>query len=207
MVPGFYDRHILPRLINLTCGSSLIRPLRTTTCAPLTGRVIEIGFGSGLNVAAYPDSVTEVVAVEPSDDGWALAAERISTAAVPITRAGLDGQSLPFADNTFDSALSTFTMCTIPDLSAALSELRRVLKPGAALCFLEHGDAPDSRVQRWQHRLEPIQRRVAGGCHLTRDIPAALTDAGFTITDLDRFYQRGTPRTFGAMSLGTAHAP
>lgn len=206
MGSGFYDRHLLPRLINLTCGSSLMVPLRARVCAPLAGHIVEVGFGSGHNIEAYPHTMTRVSAIEPSDDGWLLGADRIAASPVPIERAGLDGQLLPFPDSTFDGALSTFTMCTIADLPAALAELRRVLKPAAALRFLEHGDAPDPRVQRWQRRLEPLQRRVAGGCHLTRDIPAALTDAGFEITELDRFYQRGTPKTFGAMSLGGARS-
>ncbi|MGC4934059.1 class I SAM-dependent methyltransferase [Gordonia sp. DT30] len=206
MGPGFYDRHFLPHLVNVTCGSSLTMPLRNRVCVGLHGHVVELGFGSGHNVGAYPDAVTEVSAVEPSDAAWRLGADRIASSSAPVIRAGLDGQSLPFADNTFDAALSTFTMCTIPDLPAAIAELRRVLKAGAPVRFLEHGRAPDESVRRWQHRLEPMQRRIAGGCHLTRDIPAAIADAGFEITDLDRFYQPGTPKFFGALSLGGARA-
>lgn len=207
MAPGFYDRHIVPRLVDLTCGATLLDPVRRTTCAPLSGAVIEIGFGSGRNVGRYPSTVERISAIEPSDDGWGLASDRVESSTIPVERSGLDGQSLPFADDTFDSALSTFTMCTIPDLPAALAELRRVLKPGAMLCFLEHGHAPDAGVARWQRRLEPLQRRIAGGCHLTRDIPAAVTAAGFHLADLDTFYQRGVPRVFGAMSLGAARTP
>ena len=126
---------------------------------------------------------------------------------MPVERCGLDGQALPLADASCDAALSTWTLCTIPDLDAALAELRRVLKPGGTLHFVEHGLAPDERVRRWQQRLEPIQQKVAGGCHLTRPIAARITGAGFTITDLDVFYEKGAPKPMAAYSLGVASAP
>src|SRR5690606_25317861 len=134
--------------------------LRAQVCGGLSGRVVEIGFGSGLNVPFYPPSVQSVSAVEPADLGWKLAGKRVAAATVPIERAGLDGQSLPFADNSFDAAVSTWTMCTIPDIDAALAEVRRVLVPGGTLHFVEHGLAPDAKVQAWQHRLNPIQNAV-----------------------------------------------
>ncbi|NDK91396.1 class I SAM-dependent methyltransferase [Gordonia desulfuricans] len=201
---GFYDDRVLPHVIDLTCGSSMLDPLRARTCTGLSGEVLEIGFGSGRNVGRYPDAVSRVVAVEPSDVAWQMAGSRVAGSPVPIERGGLDGQRLPFGDDTFDAALSTFTLCTIADLPAALHELARVLRPGASFCFLEHGHAPDTAVQRWQRRLEPIQKRIAGGCHLTRDIPKLLADNGFTVTGIDQFYQRGVPRPYGALSLGTA---
>lgn len=201
---GFYDDHIVPRLVNVACGMKIVQPLRRRACSGLHGRVVEIGFGSGLNVPFYPSTVESVSAVEPADLGWKLASKRLAASSVPVERAGLDGQSLPFEDDTFDTALSTWTMCTIPDIAAALHEVRRVLKPGGTLHFVEHGLAPDADVQRWQHRLEPIQKKVAGGCHLTRDIPALLTDAGFDIRELDAFYEKGTPKFVGAYSLGYA---
>ena len=151
--------------------------------------------------------MTRVAAVEPADLGWKLAAERLRASSVPVERLGLDGQSLPFEDDTFDTALSTWTMCTIPDLEQALGEIRRVLMPGGTLRFVEHGLAPDEGARRWQRRLEPMQKRIFGGCHLTRKIPDLLRDAGFEITELDVFYEESAPKFLAADSLGAAVSP
>jgi ubiquinone/menaquinone biosynthesis C-methylase UbiE len=204
---GFYGDQVLPRIVNAVGGMKTTYPLRERVCDGLEGEVVEVGFGSGLNVPFYPDSVTRVAAVEPADVGWKLAAKRLRASSVPVERSGLDGQSLPFEDASFDAALSTWTMCTIPDTEQALAELRRVLKPGGALRFVEHGLAPDEGVRRWQHRLEPMQKRLFGGCHLTREIPDLLRDAGFEITELDVFYEDGAPKFLAADSLGAAISP
>lgn len=204
---GVYGEQVLPRIINAVCNMKENTPQRRRVCDGLAGDVVEVGFGSGLNVPFYPAAVEGVAAVEPADVGWKLAAKRLGASAVPVQRAGLNGESLPFPDDRFDAALSTWTMCTIPDIDAALRELRRVLKPGGTLHFVEHGLAPDGGVRRWQHRLEPVQKRVFGGCHLTRPIADLLTGAGFTITELDVYYEKGAPKFVGANSLGVARSP
>lgn len=203
---GFYAERILPRIIDLACGARMARPLRRRVCEGLRGEVVEIGFGTGHNVPFYPPGVTGVAAVEPSDLGWQLAADRVGGARVPVRRAGLDGQSLPFEDDTFDCALSTWTLCTIPDAGAALREVRRVLKPGGTLHFVEHGLAPagDPGVRRWQRRLEPLNKRLLGGCHLTRPTVDLLTAAGFTIAEAEVFYEKGAPKALAAQTLGIA---
>jgi ubiquinone/menaquinone biosynthesis C-methylase UbiE len=204
---GLYGDHVLPRIINAACGLKAVDPLRQRVCEGLGGNVVEIGFGSGLNVPFYPEGVTRVAAVEPADVGWKLAEKRLTASSVPVERSGLDGQSLPFEDNSYDAVLSTWTLCTIPDVATALREVRRVLRPGGKLHFVEHGLAPDENVRRWQHRLEPLQKRLFGGCHLTRQIPQLLTTAGFTVTELDVFYEDDAPKFLGAESLGTAVSP
>ena len=203
---GIYADQVLPRIMNIACGARSSNPLRRRVCEGLHGQVVEIGFGSGHNVPFYPAAVTGVAAIEPADLGWKLAGKRLAATTVPVERSGLDGQVLPLPDDSCDTALSTWTLCTIPDAVAALGEVRRVLKPGGTLHFVEHGLAPDENVQRWQHRLEPMQKRLFGGCHLTRSIADLLSDAGFEITEVDVFYEKGAPKFLVADSLGVAVA-
>ncbi len=189
--PGLWERRVVPRLVELSLRGHDVGELRRRTCADLHGRVLELGFGSGLNTRFYPAEVEVVDAVEPSDLGWEISERRRLRSSVPVERVGLDGQRLAVADAAYDAVLCTFTLCTIPDPAVALSEVRRVLRPGGALHLVEHGLAPTTRVQAWQRRLEPVQRRVAGGCHLTRDVAAMLSEAGFEVGGLSGAYLPG----------------
>ena len=203
---GYYSDRVLPRIVNAACGMKSNEPLRRRVCEGLHGNVVEIGFGSGHNVPFYPTGVVGVTAIEPADLAWELAADRLAATTIPVARSGLDGQRLPLDDDSQDTALSTWTMRTIADIAAALAELRRVLRPGGTLHFVEHGLAPDDKVQRWQHRLEPVQKRLFGGCHLTRPITDLLTDAGCKILERDEFYEPGAPKFLAADTLGTARS-
>lgn len=203
---GVYDDRVLPRLIDLTCGAKGMERYRAKAIDGLHGDVVEIGFGTGLNVALYPPEVTKVWAVEPSERSRELARDRIAAGDVDVEHVGLDGQHLPLEDASCDSGLSTFTLCTIPDPMLALAELRRVLRPGAQLHVLEHGAAPDAAIARWQQRIEPWQRRFAGGCHLTRDVGDMLAEAGFTDIRITAKYVKG-PKPWSYFSYGTATNP
>lgn len=196
-----WDERVLPRLADLSLRGHEVGELREVTCAGLTGRVLELGFGSGLNVRWYPPEVTSVTAIEPSDLAWQLSERRRARSTVPVERAGLDGQRLDLAAHSHDSALVTFSLCTIPDPLLALRETRRVVRDGGRLHVMEHGLAPDESVRRWQRRLEPVQRAVAGGCHLTRDIPGLVREAGWHVEDVEQSYLPGPgmakPWTYG----------
>jgi len=193
---GIYGEQVLPRLIDLVMRDRELAEIRSRVAGRLAGEVLEIGFGSGLNVPHYPPAVTRVRAVDPAAVGRELAARRVAAVAIPVEYVGLDGQRLPLDDACVDHALVTWTLCTIPDVARALAEIRRVLRPGGSLHFAEHGRSPDPRVARWQDRLTPLQRRVAGGCHLNRPIDELITGAGFTLTQLDTYYTKG-PKPLG----------
>ena len=208
---GLYGEHVVPRLVDLTCGSAGFDHWRTRVTEGLSGRVVEVGFGSGLNLSHCPAEVDVVLAVEPSGVARRLARRRIEQSPLTVEHVGLDGQAIPLADESCDAALCTFVLCTVPDPSQVLAELRRVLRAGGAIHFLEHGLSPDPGVARWQRRLDPVQRRLAAGCHLTRDAAALVSDAGFDLAECEQRYVRGPKPwcwlTFGVGLRSPARAP
>jgi ubiquinone/menaquinone biosynthesis C-methylase UbiE len=200
---GWYREHVLPRLVDRACGTAELRAWRRNVVVGLEGDVVEIGFGSGLNVPLYPAEVRRVFAVEPAATARRLAEQRVAEAAVEVEHVGLRGEEIPLEDASCDAALSTFTLCTIPDVAQALAEVRRVLKPGGALHFLEHGRSPDPSVARWQERLEPMQRRLADGCHLTRIPDELVAAAGFELVRVESRYASG-PKPWSWFTEGVA---
>ena len=180
------------------------REPRSRVCADLRGNVLEVGFGTGLNAPYYPPGVQKIMAVEPSGVCMKIARRRIARSTALVENAGLTGERLEVDSESVDAVLSTWTLCTIPNLTAALAEMRRVLRPGGALYFVEHGHSPEPKIERWQHRLEPINKRLAGGCHLTRRFPELIEDAGFAVDRLDTYYMQGEPRPFGYTYEGRA---
>jgi ubiquinone/menaquinone biosynthesis C-methylase UbiE len=201
---SFYGDKVLPRLQDKAMNRQGTGEVRARVCAGLSGKVLEIGFGTGLNVRYYPPGVTTVLAVEPSPVCMRLAEPRISRSHTPVELAGLTGEHIDLPAEGVDVVLSTWTLCTIPDLPAALGELRRVLKPGGAFHFVEHGHAPDAKTARWQQRLEPLNRKLAGGCHLTRRIAESIEQGGFEIEQLDTYYSEGEPKPWGYTYEGRA---
>lgn len=198
---------MLPRLVDRACGTSELRRWRTQVTAGLTGTVVEIGFGSGLNMPAYPPEVHRVYAVEPAATAKRLAEGRIADSPIHVEHVALRGEAIPLDDASCDGALSTFTLCTIPDVEAALAELKRVLRPGGRFHFLEHGLSPDASVAAWQRRIEPIQKRLADGCHLTREPSQLVRDAGFEIDRIDSRYASGPkPWTWFTEGVGVKPA-
>ena len=202
---GLWTDRLLPRLVDRALATPEVDARRARTLIGAHGRVLEIGFGSGLNLRHYPPEVEQVLAVEPSDVAWRLAGPRMAPGTPPVQRVGLDGSRLPVADGTVDGVVSTFTLCTIPDVATALTEVRRVLRPGGRLHFLEHGRAPEEPVRRWQRRLQPLQSRVVGGCRLDRPIDALVAAAGLEIVELTTGYGDG-PKPFSYLYRGRAAA-
>lgn len=200
---SFWEAQVVPRMVNRFCAVAPIDKLRGRITDDLHGTVVEIGFGSGLNLRHLPASVDRLLAVDPAVTGRRLAAERLEACPVPVEFVGLDGEDLDLDDASVDGALSTFTLCTIPDAARALRELHRVLRPGGQLHFLEHGLSPDPSVAKWQHRLTPVQRRLAGGCHFDRPVGRLLRDSGFEITAMHNHYLQG-PKTPGYLYEGIA---
>ena len=188
----FYDEKILPRLIDYACGMGQVMKTRSQVVPLAAGRVLEIGIGTGLNLSFYdPARVSAIVGVDPAAQMQTLARQRAADIAIPVEMIALELGQIQAADASFDSIVCTFTLCTIPDPLAALQEMRRVLKPGGKLLFSEHGRAPDAKVRRWQDRITPLWKPLAGGCHLNRDSPALLGAAGFRIREVNSSYLPG----------------
>ena len=204
---GWWTERVVPQLVDAALRGREIGAWRERCCDNLTGTVLELGFGGGLNTRFYPAEVQRVDAVEPSDRGWQLSRRRRERSPVPVRRVGLDGQHLAVDDASYDAVLCTFTLCTIPDPALALAEVHRVLRPGGRLHLLEHGLAEDPRVRRWQRRLEPVQKRLAGGCHLTRDPVALLEGAELVVGPVDHAYllpgRVTAPMTWGTLATAT----
>lgn len=202
---GFYSERILPNLIACACGTRPILKHRRVMVPEAEGVALEVGLGSGANLPFYDASrVTQVIGVEPSGGMRTKAQRAIGRQAIPVELIDAPGEALPVEDRSVDTVLLTFTLCTIPDWQAALAEMRRVLKPGGRLVFLEHGLAPDAGVARWQRRVEPVWKRIGGGCHLTRPIDRMIAGSGFRIDCLEADYTPKTPRLSGYVYRGLA---
>jgi ubiquinone/menaquinone biosynthesis C-methylase UbiE len=191
---SLYENQFLPRLIHVLGQGKEIRKLRREALAEAKGVVLEIGFGSGLTLPFYSNAVTRVLAVEPSMTARKLARKNIRRAPFPVEYVGLEGEKIALPDASVDTAVSILTLCTIPGVEQALKEISRVLKPGGAFLFLEHGASPDPRVRTWQNRLDPIQGKLFGGCHLNRPIAELVRGAGLQIDRLSNEYIKGMPR-------------
>jgi ubiquinone/menaquinone biosynthesis C-methylase UbiE len=201
---GLYERHVLPRLIDVACRGGDVDRQRRAVVPRAAGRVLEVGMGPGLNLPFYDTDRVEIVwAAEPSDGMRHLAADRIAASGLDVRWLGVGAEALPLDDDSVDSVVLTYTLCSIADWETALAEMRRVLRPGGQLLFSEHGEAPDESVRSWQHRVDPIWTRVAGGCHLTRPIPQLIESAGFGIEQLDQRYLPG-PKIASYHSSGWA---
>jgi SAM-dependent methyltransferase len=204
---GFYDRYIVPPLISMACGAKPIRKQREKIVPLAEGVVLELGFGSGLNLAHYDRSkVTKLFALEPAPGMLARARKTAAHTDLPLEILAETAETLSLPAASVDTVLVTYSLCTIPDALAALAGARRALRPGGRLLFCEHGRAPDEAVRRTQARIEPFWRVIGGGCHLTRDIPALITGSGFEIETLDTMYLPGAPHWAGFNYWGSARA-
>ena len=194
---NWYDRHLLPYLIDMACGLPMVQKQRSQLVPKAQGRVLEVGMGTGRNLPFYDRSrITRLVGVDPALQMHRLAQKRSREAGIEVELMGLSAEQLPTANASFDTVVCTYTLCSIPDAVQALREMRRVLVPGGKLLFCEHGRAPDENVRRWQDRLQPLWGPLAGGCHLGRDIPALLDAAGFSATTASAYLPGPRPMTF-----------
>jgi len=194
---NWYDRHVLPYLIDFACGLPMVQAQRRLLVPQAQGRVLEVGMGTGRNLPFYDrQRVSFVVGVDPAMQMHRLAQRRSRQAGIAVELMGLSAEHLPATDASFDTVVCTYTLCSIPDPLQALHEMRRVLVPGGRLLFCEHGRAPDETVRRWQDRLQPLWGALAGGCHLGRDVPALLEAAGFAATMQSAYLAGPRPMTF-----------
>jgi len=200
---GIYGRWILPRLLDWTMAGAPFAQYRQQLLAEVAGDVLEIGFGTGLNLAYYPDTVTSLTVIEPNPGMGAIAAPRLAQTTLPVASRALRGEQLDFQSDRFDTVVSTWTLCSIAGVDQALAEIHRVLKPGGKFVFIEHGLSPDPQLQTWQHRLTPLQKRIADGCHLDRAI-ADLVQAHFPTVTVDTFYAENLPKIGSYFYQGTA---
>jgi len=202
---GLYDKYVLPRFLNTACGTKPVRKQREKVVPHCEGRVLEIGMGTGLNLEFYdPSKVDMVFGLEPAAEMVARAKPLADTAPFPVEFIDLPGEEIPLEDNSVDTVLLTYTLCTIPGTLAAMQGMRRVLKPGGKLIFAEHGRAPDAAINKWQDRLNGVWGHIAGGCNINRDIPHLIEQGGFKITDMDQMYVPSTPRVLGYTYWGAA---
>lgn len=189
---GLYEKHILPRCLDKACGIGPISRQRQKVVPLAKGTVLEIGIGSGLNLPFYnPDYVTKIIGVDPDEHIWKRSTQRRKDCSINVERLGLSGEDIPLDKNTADTVVITYTLCTIPDPVKALYEMSRILKPSGQILFTEHGKAPDGRVHKWQNRIDPIWKKLAGGCHSGRDIPDLFHQAGLTLKSLEQMYIPG----------------
>ncbi len=200
---GIYAKHILPRLIDLAMRSKVVDVERARLLPTASGRVLEVGIGSGLNLPFYRSTVQTLYGLDPSLELWHLGVGRVARAPFPIEFVRASAEHIPTPDESFDTVVSTFTLCSVADPVAALREMRRVLRPHGRLLFVEHGRSPDARVRAWQDRLTPIWKRLAGGCHLNRTIDELIREAGFAISWTETGYIEG-PRLFTYRVRGEA---
>ena len=204
---GLYDKYILPHFLNCACGSKPINYQREKVVPMAEGLVLEVGIGSGLNIPFYDTAkIDKIIGLDPSEELNRMASKVAEKSGVPVEFMVSGAESNPLPDNHVDTVLVTFTMCTIPDVASANKEMLRVLKPGGKMIFCEHGLAPDAGVSKWQDRLDPIWGKIAGGCHLNRNIPSLIEDAGFNIDSMEQMYLPSTPKFAGYNYWGTAVA-
>ena len=195
---GLYDKYILPKFLNCACGSKPINYQRQKIVPLAKGKVLDIGIGSGLNIPFYnSDKIDKVIGIDPSHELIDLAKELANDSKASIELVIGSAESIPYPDNFFDTVLVTYTMCTIPNVAIANKEMWRVLKEDGRLIFSEHGLAPDKKISKWQNRIDPFWGKIAGGCHLNRDIQKLITDAGFSFESLDKMYIPSTPKFAG----------